>query len=333
MSENPINVLYIFPMSRLEEECVRQIESVSPRIKVHDASRFAVAEDKGDYSSKEQFDAILAEAEVLFAFRPPQDVIARAPGLKWIQTPITGADPVLIPEVVESSVIVTNARGIHGTQGSEMVFAQMLMLAKKASLLLEMKQEKAWKNFVPELLNGKTLGCLGLGAIGVEIVRLAKAFGMRVVATRAHPEVPCEYADEILPSSRINEVLAQSDFVVVAMPLTPESEKLIGEAQLRAMKPGAYLINISRGKILDEDDLIRALKEKWIAGAALDTFTVEPLPVESELWDLPNVILSPHIMGRRSDYNMLATNLFSENLKHYVNGTQMFNVVDKKRGY
>ncbi len=176
-----------------------------------------------------------------------------------------------------------------------------------------------------------------MGSIGREVARLAKAFGMRVVATRRSAKrlERARYVDMIFPREQLRRLLAESDFVALTLPFTPETNKLIGEEELRTMKPTAYLINISRGDIVDEEALIRALEEDWIAGAGLDVFTTEPLPTDSRLWELSNVIFSPHISGGGSSGGNVvpATKLFSENLRRYLSGKKLLNVVDKRKGY
>ncbi len=162
------------------------------------------------------------------------------------------------------------------------------------------------------------MGILGLGNIGTKIARLAKAFHMRVIATEIRPIKKPGYVDEMLPAADLPRLLEQSDFVVIAIPLTPETSKLIGLKEFKTMKPTAYLINVARGGIIDEPILVQALKEGWIAGAGLDVFNLEPLPPQSPLWDLPNVIITPHCAGLREDYDLLVTKLFCKNLRRFL---------------
>ena len=332
-----LNVLVI---SSIGKESLRQIVAVSPKIKLQDAADLwdapdmVTAERKGDFSNKE-FEALLAQAEVLYGYRLPKNVIARAPKLKWIQTMLAGVDHILDNDIVESPVILSNMSGINATPVGEVALERMLMFAKQAPLCFHSKQEKKWQRFIPALLRSKTVGIVGLGSIGKEVARLAKAFGMRVVATRrsAKRVVRARYVDTVLPREQLPALLSESDFVVLALPLTPETNKLIGEEELRTMKSTAYLINVARGNIVDEAALIRALDEHWITGAGLDAFATEPLPTESRLWEMPNVILSPHVAGEMVNYNVIATELFCENLRRYLNGRKLLNVVDKKKGY
>ncbi len=317
-------------------ECLRQIAAVSPKIRLRDVSDLVHAEQRGDFASKEQFDALLAEAEVIYGFRLPKSVIARAPRLKWIQLMSGGVDHFLDTDMLESSVIMTSATGIHATVISEFVLELMLMFAKQAPLCFQLKQERQWKWFIPTVLRSKTVGIVGLGSIGHKVARLAKAFGMRVVATRrsAKRAARARYVDVMLPREQLRQLLSESDFVVLTLPLTVETNRLIGEGELRTMKPTAYLINIARGRIVDEEALIQALDEHWIAGAGLDVFATEPLPTDSKLWELSNVIFSPHVAGRMEDYNIRATELFGNNLRRYLNGKKLLNMIDKKKkGY
>lgn len=327
-----VNVLVNTPIG---DELLQQITDVSSRIKLSNVFELARAEQKGDFAGKSELDALLAEAEVIYGFRFPKNMIARAPKLKWVQVMSAGVDRFLDDEFRQSSVMMTNVSGIHATPISEIVLGLMLMFVKQAPLCFQLKQEKQWQRFMPTVLRAKTVGIVGLGSIGREVARLAKAFGMRVVATRrsAKRVMRARYVDILLPREQLPRLLSESDFVVLSLPFTSETNKLIGEKELRTMKPTAYLINIARGSIVDEEVLIRALNEHWIAGAGLDVFSTEPLPPDSRLWEFPNVIFSPHIAGGMEDYNIRATELFCENLRRYLGGKNLLNVIDKKKGY
>jgi len=327
-----VNVLVT---AAIGDQCIQQIGSVSPKIRVTNVSDLSRAERGGDSISKEKLDALLAEAEVLFSFRLPRNVIARSPKLKWIQVMSAGVDRFLDAEMVESPAILTNISGVHATPIGEFVLELMLMFVKQAPLCFQLKQEKQWGRFTATVLRSKTVGIVGMGSIGREVARLSKAFGMRVLATRrsAKRVGRARYVDVVFPLEQLQQLLAESDFVVLALPFTPETNKFFGEEELRAMRSTAYLINIARGGVVDEEVLIRALDEYWIAGAGLDVFATEPLPTDSRLWELPNVILSPHVSGGMEDYTIEATELFSENLRRYLDGKRLLNVVDKKKGY
>ncbi len=329
---NMLNIVITHP---LEEEYLQQIKRVNPDIKIMDASPFYYSESHENTAFKIKLDAMLAQADVICGFWPSKDIISRSPHVKWIHSLLAGVDRPEWADAMLSPILITNSRGIHGTQVSELVFELMLMLAKRAPFCFKMQQEKKWAPFLPQLLHEKTLGIVGLGNIGKEIARLAKLFGMSVIASDTYVKrvTSTRNVDMLMPSDHLLELLSDSDFVVLALPLTPETKKLIGERELRSMKATAYLINIARGSVVDEDTLIRALEEHWIAGAGLDTVTTEPLSPQSKLWELPNVIITPHIGGRREDYNKLAIPLFCENLSRYINGKKLRNIVDKKKGY
>ncbi|HEY87099.1 MAG TPA: D-2-hydroxyacid dehydrogenase [Dehalococcoidia bacterium] len=317
----------------INEECQRMITAVSPNVQLQEVTEWVNADRKGDFTFKEQLDALLAEAEVIFGAVFPRDITARSPRLKWIQTMNAGVDIVLDTDIMQSRVMLTNASGIHGPPMREFVLYLMLMHAKQASLSFQLQREKRWEPFTPEMLYSKTCGILGLGKIGDEVARLAKAIGMRVMALDVRRMTKAKYIDVMLPPEGLRVLLSESDFVVIALPLTPETTGLIGEEELHAMKPTSYLINVARGKILDEEALAQALKEHWIAGAGLDALSNEPLPVDSKLWELPNLTLTPHVAGRSPHVIVALTNLFCENLRRYLNGEKLFNVVNKKKGF
>ena len=327
-----LNVALTF---RLSEEYLHQITAVNPQIKVWNVAQQVGVEMREGRPAGEELDSVLHRAEVIYGLRLPSNLLSRAPRLKWVQMLSAGVDFVG-KAVRESDVIITTTSGIHAIPISEWVLGMSLMFAKQAPRLWANQQRRHWERSVPAELSGKTMGVIGLGSIGTQVARLAKAFGMRIVATRRSQVAPAfgeGDTDELLPPSQLHELLAQSDFVALCLPLTADTTKLIAEPELRAMKPSAYLINISRGAIIDESVLIRALKEGWIAGAGLDVFEAEPLPPDNELWELPNVILSPHIAGMTEEYQARATELFCENLRRYLAGQKLINEVEKGKGY
>jgi phosphoglycerate dehydrogenase-like enzyme len=232
-------------------------------------------------------------------------------------------------------VQVTSVSGIHAIPIGEFVITLMLMLAKQAPLCFELKKSRQWKEFPPAVLHSKTVGIVGLGSIGGEIARLSKAFSMKVIAIRRSTKklASARNVDVLLPLEGLNQLLTQSDFIILSLPLTNETHGLIGEKQLKIMKSSAYLINVSRGAIIDEQALIEALENNQIAGAGLDVFATEPLPAESKLWRLKNVIITSHISGVMTDYLTKTTIVFCENLRRYLAGQKLLNIVDKKAGY
>jgi len=277
---------------------------------------------------------LLRQAEVIYGWihQFPRNLLERTSDLKWIQVMSAGVDR-LPEEILKSPIRIVTASGLHGTPMGEVVLEMMLMFAKDAPACLQMKQTREWRRYRPKLLRGQTAGILGLGSVGSEIARLCKAFGMKVIGLRRSDGPPLTEVDRVYPRGQLHQLLAESDFVVLALPLTRETRDLIGEPELRSMKPTAYLINVARGAVVEEATLIRALEEKWIAGAGLDVFIREPLPPESKFYELPNVIFSPHISGEMPDYETRATEIFCENLRRYVAGEPFLHEVDKVKEY
>jgi len=328
----------------LEEGYRSQIAAVDPRIRLSYAAEQMAAETKSPRlaidrapgeSAGGDLDSLLREAEVIYGLRFPANILKRAPRLKWVQTSSAGVDTLVSTTLWQSDVILTNVSGIHAIPMREYVLSMMLMFVKHAHVYFANKQDRVWKQHMPDELCWKTMGVVGLGSIGEAVARAAKAFDMRIVATRRHvtEHETSAVADALYPSDKLLEMLGESDFVVVTVALTEKTRKLIGEREFRAMKPTAYMINIARGAVIDEAALIKALKEKWIAGAGLDVFEKEPLPQNSELWTMPNVIITPHVAGVTPGYNARAMGVFCENLRRYLAGQPLLNVIDRTRGY
>lgn len=338
-----VNILYTrgSTVKEIPEESLRQIIDVSPRIKLTYIGDLISEEQNGDASAKKKLDSLLAEAEIIYGSMVLLPILptipARAPKLKWMQVQHAGLEKFLIPKIVESPFMLTSSTGMHSIAISEFVIGRMLMFAKLAPYSFRLQQNKQWRTgfYPPTTLESKTLGIVGFGNIGQELARLAKALRMRVLATRRSAKLgeQAENVDSLLPASELPELLSESDYVALLLPFTPETAGLIGEKELRMMKSTAYLINVSRGGILDDEALIQALEENWIAGAAVDVFATEPLPADSKMWELPNLIFSPHMAGTMQEYGVKATEVFVKNLKRYMNGEQLLNVVDKKKGY
>ena len=259
-------------------------------------------------------------------------LLARVPNLRWIHTISAGVDHLLFPELRESDAILTNASGVFNIPIAETVMAYILAVVKRLPEFWAHQREHRWEKLPLRELRGLTVGIVGLGDIGAEVARLCRAFGMRVLGLRRRP-APSDLADEVLPPDRLQDLLARSDFVVIAVPLTAETRGMIGRAELAAMKPDAWLVNISRGAIVDEEALIEALRAGRIGGACLDVFAEEPLPPESPLWDMPNVIITPHNSWSSPHIEEREIALFLENLRRYVAGEPLLNVVDKQAGY
>ena len=284
------------------------------------------------WSKESEFAGGIGEVEALFVLRPPRAYWARARRLRLIQTTGAGVDSVLPAPDLAEHVIITNARGVHATHMSEFGITLLLTLAKRIPRMVRQQQEHRWKSFLPRQLDGATLGILGVGAIGEAVADRARALGMRVIGTR-HSGAPSEHADRIYPPSQTEEVLALSDALVILLPLTPETEGFLDRERLSHLKPGALVVNLARGGIVDEDALVEALKEERIAGAAFDVFAEEPLPESSPLWDVPNLLVTPHMAGIVGDYIERVVAIFAENLKRFETGEPLLNQVDRDRGY
>lgn len=284
-----------------------------------------------------------AAADVLCSFRPPQDARALAPHLTWIALPSAGAERVLrdlsIP--AGANVVITTANGIHAVPISEFVLSLLLQWAGRWPAIHALQRagewpdRAEWERLRGSELHGAVLGVIGLGAIGRQVARLGRAFGMRVVATRRSAQAGATDpdVDELLPLTALDRLLERADYVVLAVPSTPETHYLINGPRLARMKRSAFLVNIARGDILDQEALVAALRAGTIAGAGLDVFATEPLPAGDPLWTMPNVILSPHMSGLSPHYSERFTALFLENIARWRAGQPLKNAVDPARGY
>jgi phosphoglycerate dehydrogenase-like enzyme len=253
-------------------------------------------------------------------------VVFRLEGLRWFHTFSAGTDSPVFQVLIDRGTLLTNSSGASAPSIAQYVLAMMLHTAKRVDDWRAQQSRREWKQIHTAELTGQTVGIVGTGAIGGEVARLARAFGMSVLGVRRSGK-PARYVDEMLPARRLHAMLKRCDFVVLACPLTKETEGLIGEAELRAMKPTATLINIARGRVVDEAALIDALRERRIAGACLDVFTVEPLPETSPLWDMPNVVVTPHNSGF-SPLNMeRSMSIFLDNLGRFAAGKKLRNLV------
>ncbi len=336
---DPINVLLTLPFSASQ---VEKLENVSPRLSI------------SAYEAKnaEDLAGVMDGVDVLYALRVlprPQD----APRLRWVQLHSAGIDHALHEALYTSGdVTFTTASGIHAVNVAEYVMAQILAVSHRLPRMFEDKAAAQWTEdrqtrYLPHELRGATLGVVGYGSIGREVARLGQAFGMSVLAVKRNlrqladdgyclpgtgdPEA--EIPERLYPIQALHSFLGECDYVVLTLPLTEASYHLIDAAALAAMKPTAVLINISRGDIVDEKALVAALEKGTLGGAALDVFNTEPLPPDSPLWKLPNVLISPHISGFTPLYNERAADLFAENLRRYVVGEPLLNVVDQDQGY
>ncbi|MEH2231802.1 MAG: D-2-hydroxyacid dehydrogenase [Nostoc sp.] len=283
-------------------------------------------------------DGDASDAEVYFSWflsRSPilHKILEAAPALRWHHAPNAGVNHILTPTYLQRDIILTNGAGVHGIPIAEFVITYILAHAKHLPELYALQAERHWKRgFAIQELTDATLLIIGAGGIGQEIAARAKPFGLRIIGSRRHPQELPNF-DKVVGADEWRSLLPGVDYVVIATPLTPETKEFINESVLRSLPNHAYLINIARGGVVDELALIKALKEGWIAGAALDTVNSEPLPPESPLWSLPNIFITPHTSGHSPKSKQRSIALFIDNLKRYQAGQPLRNVVDKKAGY
>lgn len=288
----------------------------------------------------DELDRELPDADILvtWSIRPEQSRIARK--LRWIHSPAAAVHAVLIPEVVNSDILVTNAREVHGSVVAEHAMAQVFALAKRLHLARDYQRERVWAQqklwdspHKPCELRGSTMVLVGLGVIGSNIARIATAIGMHVVGVREHPERGSRWVERVIGFERLDSVLRDGDFVVVAAPLTEKTRGLFDAVRLAMLKPSAYLVNVARGALLDEAALSAAIAEGRFAGAALDVFDEEPLPESSPLWSLSEVLITPHSAALSENLWLRHYELLSENLRRFKVHRPLVGVVDKHKGY
>ena len=259
--------------------------------------------------------------------------LARASRLKWVHSWAAGADNDLFPEMLESPVVLTSSAGNGAIPLAEHSLLLMLMLNRDVPRWMRAQAERKWERFTHPELNGLTVGIFGLGNSGSDLALKAKAFHMRVLGLRRNAERPVPGVDRMFSIDQLQPFLAESDFVVVTTPSTPETLGMFDAAAFKAMKRSAYFICISRGGIAVDDALLEALREGWIAGAGLDAHGVEPLPPDSPFWSLPNVIVTPHNGATTPATAQRSVEIFIDNLQRYVAGQSLRNIVDKSAGY
>ncbi|MDR7417640.1 MAG: D-2-hydroxyacid dehydrogenase [Armatimonadota bacterium] len=311
----------VLVLSRIEDRHLDVIRAVDPRVRVIAAS------------DVDRAAAVAPEADVIVGWQVPDVVMARAGRLRWIHTTAAGVDGLLIPQVMDGRVRLTCSVGIHAGL-PEHIMGLILAFSRRLHRAVRNQMARRWDraSIVGEEVAGKVVGVLGLGAIGRTLAARAAAFDMRVIGTKRTVEsIP--HVERVLPPEQTDAVLREADYLVIILPLTPQTRGLIDARALRVMKPSAVLINVGRGQVVHEDALIDALRTGVIAGAGLDVFEREPLPADSPLYDMENVIITPHVAGASHTYYERAIPLFCENLRRYLDGRPMLNVVDPVRGY
>jgi phosphoglycerate dehydrogenase-like enzyme len=274
----------------------------------------------------------LARTEALMAYGVSPGVLSAMPKLRWAQAMTAGVEGWLALPDLPAKLTLTCARGTHREAMPENILGALLYVAKPYAAAVENQKQRKWVHSVAQPLTGKTLGILGLGAIGQDVARIAAMLGMRVIGTRRKPQ-PMPDVAEVLPAARTPEVLAQSDFLLLLLPATPETDNFINAERLAMMKPSAWLFNFGRGHLIKDDDLIAAVKAKTIAGAVLDVYRQEPLPAEHPFWTTEGIIVLPHIGGPHPQRDRFVARLFAENLGRFLNGKPLKEAVDRKAGY
>ncbi len=316
---------------QMEEAMLAQVRATVPGVSV------SYLPDS-PYRPPGEQEPFLAEAEVVLGYHAGFD-LAVAPRLRWYHLASDGADHLRGAPIMRSQVLLTNTR-VYGTPIAEYVFGSVLAFYRDFPGMHQRFQVERrwpadqWTEYCGEEMSGKTMAIVGFGEIGRALARRARAFDMQVVGVRRSVEAPTvEEGATVYPADALHQVLGMGDVVVVCLPLTDETEGSFGEAELRSMKSTAYLVSVSRGRVIQEAALVRALREGWIAGAGLDVFSQRPLPPDSPFFDLPNVIMTPHMSGITRGFQPRLANLFCENLRRYVNAEPLLNVVDKGKGY
>lgn len=338
------DTVHVLATMKLSKDLQSRFQGVSPRIKLH----VHPADEPGDIPRR-----IWDRAEILYSGNvmpsPETDT-----SLKWAQSPFAGIENLLTSPYAQAhpELTITSGSGIHASVIGEYVLGMMLALGHHLAGMLQHQKEKLWhekryKLFVPRQIRGSTVGVLGYGSIGREVARLAHAFGATVLATKRTLKDLSDHGyqmegvgdqagdicERFYPPEATAYMVKDCDFVVITLPLTEDTHNLFDREMIDTMKSSAYLINVGRGGIVDEDALFEALEESRIAGAAFDVFSQEPLPAYSPLWKAPNMIITPHISGNMENYMEKAADIFEANLRRYLNGEPLVNVVSRELGY
>jgi phosphoglycerate dehydrogenase-like enzyme len=290
-------------------------------------------------SSEGLADSDLSDVEVLLRGPLPSGIfdrlLARCPRLMWVHSATAGVERVLTPAALERGLAITNARGVFSDPIAEYVVMMVLAVSRRLPQLLELQRERTWQPLEGREMAAVTVGVVGLGSIGARVADLAYRLGCRVIATRRRAGDGPQPAglSEVLPPEGLPQLMAQSDFIVIALPLTPETTNIIDAEMLAHAKPGAWLINVARGALVDERALVRAIRDGHLGGAVLDAFREEPLPPNSELYTTPNVIVTPHTSWSSGRVLDRSIELFCDNLGRFRSGEPLLNLVDPAAGY
>lgn len=282
----------------------------------------------------------ISDADIVIGWSLRGEQIKAARKLKWIHSTATAVHALLSPELRANDVVVTNARDVHGPVVAEHALALIFALAKRLPQAMRYQQQRHWAqqemwcaDHPPRELRGATLSIIGLGGIGRPLARMASGLGMRVIGVRQHPERPIEGVETQYGFDELDTALRNADFVVLSLPVTAKTQHLMNAARLSCLQPHSYLINVGRGVLIDEGALVEALRSRKFAGAALDVTTEEPLPPESPLWEMDNVLITPHIAGLTEQMWERHYETFAANLRHFLRGEPLQWVVDKQEEY
>jgi len=293
-----------------------------------------------ELSSYDELDEAIKDADVLMAWSIRKEQFVKAKRLKWIHCPAAAVHNLVIPEVVASDVVVTNSREVHGATVAEHVIALILSLAKRLHRARDFQGESQWgldamlaETPLGRVVKGETVAVIGMGEIGSNTARLAKCMGMRVLGVRARPALWDASVERMYGLDKLDDALREADFVVIAAPVTSQTNRMMNAARFSLMKPRAYLINVARGALVDTDALLAAIREKKIGGAALDVFDEEPLPPDSPIWKTREILVTPHSAGVNENLWNLHFELLSENLRRYKDGKPLRGMVEKEKGY
>jgi len=312
-----MKVLIYHPRS---QEYFRMIRQMLPGLDI-------VAGNEEDF-----LDQNIIDAEILITLQFPFNILKKATKLKWIQLTSAGVEQLLGARANLRNILVTNTKGIHADVMADYTLGAIVMLHWNFTHFFLNKLNRRWDSRLTYPLAGKTLGIIGVGTIGQEITRRAQGFGLNVIGVKRNP-ILTEGIRQIFGPEGLHEMLSLCDFVVIVVPATSKTYHMIGESELQSMKKTGFLINISRGSVLDESALAKALQQGWIAGAVLDVFEKEPLPQESSLWAMDNVIITPHISGDFIGYVERVAKVFNENYIRWKHGGVLLNLVDIDREY
>ncbi len=330
--------------SYLEPEFVERIRKVDRSLEVfYEPALLAVPEYPADHygvpertpEQEARWRELLGQADILFDFdySHRQDLPDLAPQLRWIQASSAGIGQFVKRYGYDTRLpgtTITTSSGIHARPLAEFCVMAMLMHYKNALPMIRNQQRRRWERFAGTDLEGRTLALVGLGHIGTQVAQMAGSLGMKVIGTNA---VPADVVDQFFPPERLPEMLPLADVLVLCVPHTPQTEKMIGRAELERLKPGCYLINIARGAVVDEPALIEALRSGHLSGAALDVFQEEPLPESSPFWDMENVLVNPHSASTSDRENERLADLFCQNLRLFLDGQPLRNVLNPQLYY